>query len=93
MPYLLLRYKRSRYGNSDDKMKMYTTLMSAYGASAGIQYRFDGTVANTLQAHRVIQHYQEEKGPKTADEIINGMTFPIGSSNSSRFFRRIQVPS
>ena len=70
------RYKRSKYGNSDEKMEMYTTLMSAYGASAGIKYRFDGTVANTLQAHRVIQHYQEEKGTKAADEIINGRSIP-----------------
>lgn len=50
---------------------MYTTLMSAYGASAGIDYRFDGTVANTLNAHRLIQHYQEEKGPEVADRIVN----------------------
>jgi hypothetical protein len=52
-------------------MKMYTTLMSAYGVSAGIDYKFGGKVANTLQAHRVIQHFQEEKGPVTADRIIN----------------------
>ena len=52
-------------------MKMYTTLMSAYGTSAGIQYRFDGTVANTMQAHRLIQHYQEEKGSEVANAIID----------------------
>jgi predicted DsbA family dithiol-disulfide isomerase len=52
-------------------MKMYTTLMSAYGVSAGIDYKFGGKVANTLEAHRVIQHFQEEKGPVTADRIIN----------------------
>jgi predicted DsbA family dithiol-disulfide isomerase len=64
-------YKKSRYGDSEDKMKMYTTLMSAYGVSAGIDYKFGGKVANTLEAHRVIQHFQEEKGPVTADRIIN----------------------
>jgi hypothetical protein len=52
-------------------MKMYMTLMSAYGVSAGIDYKFGGKVANTLEAHRVIQHFQEEKGPVTADRIIN----------------------
>ena len=65
------RYKKSRYGDSEEKMKMYTALMSAYGESAGIQYRFDGIVANTLQAHRMIQHFQEEKGPEVADKIVN----------------------
>lgn len=52
-------------------MKMYTTLMSAYGVSAGIEYKFGGQVANTMDAHRVIQHFQEEKGPETADKMIN----------------------
>ncbi|EMC99345.1 hypothetical protein BAUCODRAFT_31665 [Baudoinia panamericana UAMH 10762] len=66
-------YKESRYGDSDEKMKMYTTLMSAYGVAEGIQYKFGGEVANTLQAHRVIQHYQEAKGPETADKIINSL--------------------
>ena len=54
-------------------MKMYMTLMSAYGVSCGIDFKFGGTVANTLDAHRLIQHYQEEKGPETADKIINSL--------------------
>ena len=64
-------YKKSRYGDSEEKMKMYTALMSAYGVSTGIDYKFGGKVANTLQAHRVIQHFQEEKGAEVADRIIN----------------------
>ena len=52
-------------------MKMYTTLMTAYGVTAGINYKFGGTVANTIDAHRVIQHFQEEMGPETANKIIN----------------------
>jgi hypothetical protein len=52
-------------------MQMYTTLMTAYGVSAGIDYKFGGQVANTLQAHRVIQHFQEQKGPEVADRIVN----------------------
>lgn len=50
---------------------MYKTLMTAYGMSAGIHYKFGGTVANTLDAHRAIQHFQEEKGAETADKLIN----------------------
>ncbi|KAF1351031.1 thioredoxin-like protein [Delphinella strobiligena] len=63
-------YKKSRYGESEEKMNMYTTLMSAYGASEGIKYKFGGTVANTLHAHRLIQHFQEEKGTEVADKIV-----------------------
>lgn len=64
-------YRKSRYGDSDEKMKMYETLMSAYGVGVGIDFKFHGTVANTLDAHRLIQHYQEEKGAKTADKLID----------------------
>lgn len=46
------------------------TLMTAYGASAGITYKFGGTVANTIQAHRIIQHFQETSGPEVADKIL-----------------------
>ncbi|KAE9375262.1 thioredoxin-like protein [Stipitochalara longipes BDJ] len=66
-------YKKSKYGDSAEKMQMYTTLMSAYGASAGITYKFGGTVANTLQAHRVIQHFQESKGAEVADQLVNSL--------------------
>ncbi|RDW82143.1 hypothetical protein BP6252_03255 [Coleophoma cylindrospora] len=54
-------------------MKMYITLMSAYGATAGIEYKFGGTVANTLDAHRLIQHFQEAKGPEVADKLVNSL--------------------
>ncbi|TVY81432.1 hypothetical protein LSUE1_G001777 [Lachnellula suecica] len=63
-------YKKSKYGDSEDKMKMYVTLMTAYGVSAGINYKFHGIVANTLPAHRVIQHFQETKGPEVADKLV-----------------------
>ncbi|PMD66218.1 thioredoxin-like protein [Hyaloscypha bicolor E] len=66
-------YKKSKYGDSEEKMQMYTTLMTAYGASAGISYKFGGTVANTLQAHRVIQFFQEEVGAEVADKLINSL--------------------
>ena len=54
-------------------MKKYTTLMSAYGVGAGIDFKFHGTAANTLSAHRLIQHFQEEMGPETADKIVNSL--------------------
>ena len=62
---------KSRYGGSEERMKMYTTLMSAYGTPLGIDFRFDGTVANTLQAHRLVQHYQELKGEDVATKILD----------------------
>ncbi|GAB7340328.1 hypothetical protein MBLNU457_6780t1 [Dothideomycetes sp. NU457] len=66
-------YKSSRYGDSEEKMDMYTKLMSAYGKDEGIEFKFGGTIANTLQAHRVVQHFQETKGPETADKMIDSL--------------------
>ncbi|KAJ9501062.1 hypothetical protein H2202_003620 [Exophiala xenobiotica] len=83
-------YKKSRYGDTDDKLKMYTTLMTAYGESAGIKFKFGGTMANTLDAHRVIQHFQEEKGAETADKIINSY---LCQALYSQFFENERNPS
>ena len=69
----IYRYKNSKYGGSDEQMKKYTLLMAAYGVSAGIDFKFGGKVANTTDAHRLIQHYQEEMGPETANMIVNCM--------------------
>jgi predicted DsbA family dithiol-disulfide isomerase len=54
-------------------MATYIKIMTAYGQTAGINYKFGGTVANTLDAHRVIQHFQEEKGTETADKIVKSL--------------------
>lgn len=59
--------------------------MTAYGQSAGIDFRFHGTVANTLNAHRVIQHFQTTHGPETADKIILSLY--------SQFFENEKHPS
>ncbi len=67
------RYKTTKYNNSESQMQKYTTLMSAYGIGAGIDFKFHGTVANTLSAHRLIQHFQEEMGPETADRIVDSL--------------------
>jgi predicted DsbA family dithiol-disulfide isomerase len=64
-------YKNSRYDGSEDKMSKYMVVMSAYGRNEGINFKFGGKVANTLDAHRLIQHYQEEKGPEIADKIVS----------------------
>lgn len=64
-------YMKKRYDGSKEKMAMYEVLMGSYGAGVGINFKFHGTVANTVDAHRMIQYFQEEKGPETADKIIS----------------------
>jgi hypothetical protein len=69
-------YKNTKYGSSEERMQKYTTLMTAYGCAAGIAFDFHGTVANTIDAHRLIQHYQEERGAEVADKIVE-CTSPV----------------
>jgi predicted DsbA family dithiol-disulfide isomerase len=64
-------YKRSRYGDSEEKMRSYTTIMSAYGRQVDIDFKFGGIVANTLQAHRVIWWSQEQFGEDVAGKVVD----------------------
>ncbi|KAM0714457.1 hypothetical protein Q7P37_010244 [Cladosporium fusiforme] len=66
-------YKRAKYGESEEKMQMYMVLMTAYGETENIKYKFGGTVANTLHAHRLIQHFQESKGSDVANALVDSL--------------------
>ena len=81
-------------------MKKYTTLMSAYGADLGINFKFHGKVANTLQAHRLVQQFQQEFGPEVADKFINcepqpclGFAINALTALYKQYFEQEQHPS
>lgn len=57
--------------------------MSAYGVGVGIDFNFRGTIANTMDAHRMIQYYQEEMGSGTADKIVNSLYAQYFESEAS----------
>lgn len=66
-------YRRTRFADNEDSMRKYVLLMTAYGVDEGINYDFHGIVANTLNAHRLIQHYQETGGASVADALIESL--------------------
>ena len=66
-------YRKTKYGNSEERMEKYMLLMSTYGNKEGIDFKFGGTVASTLGAHRMIQHWQEQKGAETANKLVNSL--------------------
>lgn len=57
--------------------------MSAYGLSTGISFTFHGTIANTINAHRLIQHYQSSSGPETANKLVNSLYAQYFESEAS----------
>lgn len=66
-------YRDTKYFGSEEKTGIFTELMGQYGRAAGIDFKFGGTVADTLQAHRVIQYFQEADGPGRADQLVNAL--------------------
>lgn len=68
-------YKRERYHNTEELMQKYVTIMSAYGRTCQppIAFRFGGQVGNTLDAHRVIQHFQEVNGERVARALVDSL--------------------
>lgn len=65
-------YKKSRYGDSEEKWRMYTMIMGNYGRAVGVDFKFGGMVANTLQAHRVVGQVQEKWGEGRARGVVDG---------------------
>jgi predicted DsbA family dithiol-disulfide isomerase len=66
-------YKKTRYNDNEETMQKYVAAMSGLGRQVGIDFKFGGTIANTVDAHRVIQHFQEEDGPSTANKIVDSL--------------------
>ncbi|KAG8526798.1 uncharacterized protein KY384_008227 [Bacidia gigantensis] len=66
-------YRNTKFHGSEEQMEKYKLLMSANGVDAGIHFKFHGSIANSLNAHRLIQHYQEEDGLDTADRIVDSL--------------------
>ncbi|KAL9057340.1 MAG: hypothetical protein Q9162_002414 [Coniocarpon cinnabarinum] len=67
----LCRYLKNKYNNSEEQMQKYTTYMTALGLGSGIHFKFTGTIASTLHAHRAIQFVQEEYGQDAAERVVD----------------------
>jgi len=80
-------YKGAKYNDSDEQMQKYVKVMQHLGQQEQPPIAFDwhGTVAGTLQAHRIIQVWQERKGPETAREIVDSLYL--------QYFQEKQHPS
>jgi len=52
-------YIANRFG-SEERMRAYSTVMGAYGRAAGIDYKFGGLIANSLNSLRAVMWVQDE---------------------------------
>jgi predicted DsbA family dithiol-disulfide isomerase len=67
-------YKKEKYNNSDQRMQMYSTYMMNLGKEDGIEFDFGGgLIANTLQAHRILQYLQNRRSPAHALKAVESL--------------------
>lgn len=69
-------YKKEKYNNSEEKMAMYTKYMGALGRAENVAFDFQGAIANTLHAHRVLHWIQENKSSEATAKCLD-CGFPI----------------
>ena len=63
-------YAREKYADNEDTLRKYELVMGALGRDEGIDFRFGGTIANTLPAHSLVQWAQATYGPEVAEKVV-----------------------
>lgn len=56
----------AKHLGSEEEMARYTALLTRHGEACGVRFRFGGVIADTLQAHRVIQYFQTQQSEGVA---------------------------
>lgn len=67
-------YRDKRYNGSDDLMNKYVEYMTALGRDEGVEMKLgEGEIANTFQAHRVLNVIQEEYSAEQALKALESL--------------------
>jgi predicted DsbA family dithiol-disulfide isomerase len=66
-------YVTEKYGGSEEKMEMYTKYMSALGAKEGIRFDWNGVMANSLDALRILLYVQDTRGADAAARCLDAL--------------------
>ena len=66
-------YLHEKHFDDEDAQKRYQEHMRSLAEPLGLKLSFDGQMGNTLQAHRVIQAIQEDKGPSVTAKLVDGL--------------------
>jgi predicted DsbA family dithiol-disulfide isomerase len=70
-------YRDNKFSGSDERTRMFRSLMAEHGKDMGITFSSlasdKGVLANTFDAHRVLQQVQGEKGPEMAGRVLEAL--------------------
>lgn len=78
-------YLTNKHNGNTEAQKIFQAHMNEQVAPLGLNISFEGEMGNTLNAHRVIQYIQEEKGEEVADKLVNALY--------DRYFTQAKHPS
>ncbi|KAH8200931.1 hypothetical protein TruAng_004869 [Truncatella angustata] len=74
-------YTHEKYNSDPAKFKLYETVMDSYATALNFKFNWDGQVANTVDAHRVIQIFQG-----TAEQFEdNPVVFEDGQKSREKY--------
>ncbi|KAK5987235.1 hypothetical protein PT974_11359 [Cladobotryum mycophilum] len=66
-------YLENKHMGNPDAQRIFQAHMSGLAEPLGVDMRFDGLMGNTLDAHRVVQYFQDEKGAETAERLVDAL--------------------
>ncbi|KAI0134331.1 thioredoxin-like protein [Xylariales sp. AK1849] len=78
-------YAHSKYQFDESKFAMFETVMNSYAEPLGFKFNWNAPMANTLEAHRVIQVFQggedlpqdfpsgKKYGPETVNQMVDSL--------------------
>jgi len=66
-------YREQKFAGSEARTAAFEHVMDEMGKPLGVNFTFGGMIANTLDAHRVLQYVQETKGPAAANRLVDAL--------------------
>lgn len=66
-------YLHNKHNDNPDAQKIFQAHMASLAEPLGVAINFNGEMANTLHAHRVIQIVQEENGAEAANRLVDAL--------------------
>lgn len=78
-------YLHNKHMDNSDGQAAYKAHMTSLFQPFGIQLNFNGQMGNTLNTHRVIQYFQDKKGPDVANKLVDALY--------KRYFTEARHPS
>lgn len=66
-------YLQNKHMGNPEAQKIFQEHMNGLVEPLGAKFNFEGDMGNTIHAHRVLQHFQEENGPEVANKLVDGL--------------------